>query len=69
MSCIAPVYIKKFKYVDHYMMKLKLILLLKAGSLYNAIPGSNLIGLAAMVYQLLYHAQEIATIKIVFWLS
>ena len=28
-----------------------------------------MIGLAAMVYEPLYHAQEIATLKLVFWLS
>ena len=38
--------------------------LVKNGSLYNAIPGRDLIGLAAMVYEPLYHAREIATIKL-----
>ena len=36
----------------------------KTGSLYNAIGAKNLIGLASMVYESLYHAQEIVTIKL-----
>ena len=38
-------------------------ILLKTGSLYNAIQG-NLIGLATVVYEPLYHAQEKANIKL-----
>ena len=37
----------------------------KKGYQYNAIPGiADLIGLAAMVYEPLYHSEEIAIIKL-----